>query len=194
MHLSLRTFLLLLLCTFMTATTLQAAGKKKKAKTATTADSTIHWLTINEAEEAMKKQPKRVFVDIYTHWCGWCKVMDKKTFSNKELAQYMNEHFYAVKLNAEQQDTIRFMGRAFGFVPAQRSNQLAVELLQGRMSYPTTVILEEGFKNPIPIPGYQNVPTMEKILKYIASGTYKTVQFPDYEKTFVPVWKETSTE
>jgi thioredoxin-related protein len=58
------------------------------------------------------------------------------------------------------------------------------------MSYPTSVLLEPDFKNPIPVPGYQTVETMEKILKYIATDTYKTVQFPEYEKTFVATWKE----
>ena len=169
-----------------------AGDKKKKGKEEKKVayDSVIHWMTINEAEAAMKKNPKRVFIDVYTDWCGWCKVMDKRTFSNKELARYMNEHFYAVKFNAEQKDTLHFMGKSFGFVPQYRSNQFAAELLQGRMSYPTTVILDSNFQNPIPIPGFQDVATMEKILKYIATDTYKTVQFPEYEKTFVATWKE----
>lgn len=166
------------------------AKKKKDKSKAGVVDSVIHWMNIDEVQVAMKKQPKRVFVDVYTDWCGWCKVMDKKTFSNKEVAAYMNQHFYAVKLNAEQKDTIHFMGRNYGFVPQQRANQFAAELMSGRMSYPTFVILDDAFQNPIPVPGYQNVPTMEKILKYIATGVYKTVQFPEYEKTFVATWKE----
>lgn len=186
-----RTILLVVLGMLVLSSSVYAGDKKKKPKKqAAVVDSTIKWMTINEAELAMKKQPKLVFIDVYTGWCGWCKVMDRKTFSNKELARYMNEHFYAVKLDAEQKDTIHFMGKKFGFIPAQRSNQFAVELLQGRMSYPTTVILDDKFQMVTPIPGYQNVPTMEKILKYIATETYKTVQFPEYEKTFVGSWKE----
>src|SRR5690606_15282352 len=45
----------------------------------------INWMTWDEAQVAMKKQPKKVWVDVYTDWCGWCKVMDKKTFSNPEV-------------------------------------------------------------------------------------------------------------
>jgi thioredoxin-related protein len=164
-----------------TTTTKVEAKTETKAEVATTNEKKINWLTWDEMVKLNEKNPKKIFIDFYTSWCGWCKVMDKKTFSNKELAQYMNENFYALKLDAEQKDTINFKGKKFGFVPAQRSNQLAVELLQGRMSYPTTVILDENFQNPIPIPGYQDVPTMEKILKYIATDTYKTVQFPEYE-------------
>ena len=163
---------------------------KKKTKKETIDDTKINWMSLGEVEAAMVKKPKKVFIDVYTDWCGWCKVMDKKTFSNKEVIKYMNEHFYAVKLNAEQKDTIRFKGKSYGFVPQYRSNQLAAELLAGRMSYPSFVIMEEHFQNPMQIAGYQNVSTMEKILKYIAGNIYKTTQYPEYEKTFVGTWKE----
>lgn len=187
-------FLLGLLCfSFLLPFATIAKDKKKKEKETTkevAADSVIHWMTLDEVQVAMKEKPKRVFMDVYTDWCGWCKVMEKKTFSNKDVAKYMNDNFYAVRVNAEQKDTILFMGRKFGFIPQSRANQFALELLGGRMSYPTSVILEENFQNPIPISGYQNVATMEKVLKYIATDTYKTVQFPEYEKTFVATWKE----
>ena len=175
---------------------LMAGDKKKKKKdeakiTAVADDTTaINWLTIDEVQVAMKKQPKKVYMDVYTDWCGWCKVMDRKTFSNKDVIKYMNKHFYAVKFNAERQDSIRFLGKWYGFQPENRANALAVELMGGRMSYPTSVILEENFQRPAPIPGYLNVPTMEKILKYIAENINRTTQYPDYEKTFTPSWTE----
>jgi len=102
----------------------------------------------------------------------------------------MNQNFYAVKFNAEQKDSIRFMGKWYPFVPDYRANKLAVELMGGRMSYPTSIILEENFQNPAPIPGYLDVQTMEKILKYLGENIYKTQKYPDYEKGFVSTWKE----
>jgi thioredoxin-related protein len=175
---------------------LLAGDKKKKkkdeAKIAAAADDTsaINWLTIDEVQVAMKKQPKKVYMDVYTDWCGWCKVMDKKTFSNKDVIKYMNKNFYAVKFNAERQDSIRFLGKWYGFKAENRANALVVELMGGRMSYPTSIILEENFLNPAPIPGYLNVPTMEKILKYLGENIYKTVQYPQYEKGFTATWTE----
>ncbi len=49
-----------------------------------------------------KKQNKYLFVDCYTDWCGWCKVMDKETFTDQEIAAFMNEHFIAAKINMEK--------------------------------------------------------------------------------------------
>jgi len=173
-------------------TNVQGKGNGKKGTAAE--DSTeIHWMTLDEVQVAMKKQQKKVFIDVYTDWCGWCKVMDRKTFSNKEVIKYMNQNFYAVKLDAERKDSVMFLGRMYGFEPGQRANQLAVELLGGRMSYPTSVILEEGFRNPAPIPGYLDVATIEKILKYLGENIYKSKQFPEYEKEFVASWT-TQTE
>lgn len=190
--------ILLLLATMVMSPALFAGDKNKKKKKQDSDkaevlidDSTaIHWMTIDDVQVAMKKQPKKVYMDVYTDWCGWCKVMDRKTFTNPDVIKYMNRNFYAVKFNAERTDSVRFMGKWYGFAPQSRANQLAVDLMGGRMSYPTSVILEENFQNPAPIPGYLNVTMMEKILKYLAENIYKTKQFPEYEKEFVATWKE----
>src|ERR1035441_704797 len=65
----------------------------------------IHWITsIDELQAKMQQNPKKVYIDMYTGWCGWCKKMDATTFSNPALIKYMNNNFYAVKLDAERQD------------------------------------------------------------------------------------------
>jgi len=171
-----------------------AGGKKKnKEKEAAMAvaenNNEVHWMTLDEAQAAMKKQPKKVWMDVYTSWCGWCKVMDKKTFTNPDVIKYLNQHFYAVKLDAEQKDSISFMGKKYGFVPEERANHFAVEIMRGQMSYPTSVYMEEGFQSPMCIPGYQEVPAMEMILKYLAEGIYKKTPFPEYQEKFVGTWK-----
>lgn len=187
--------LLLALAILAISPAMMAGDKKKKAKKeapaeAVASDKEIHWMTMDEVQVAMKKKPKKVFVDVYTDWCGWCKVMDKKTFSNPEVIKYVNQNFYAVKFNAEQKDSLRFNGKMYGFSPEMRANTLAVELLNGQLSYPTSVVLEENFANPQAIPGYLDVKTIEKILKYIAGNVYKTKAFPDFDKEFVSTWND----
>lgn len=150
----------------------------------------INWMTWDEVQIAMKKEPKKVWVDVYTDWCGWCKVMDKKTFSNPDVIKYMNEHFYAVKFNAEAKEDVMFMGKKYSFAAEHNANELAAQLMQGQMPYPTFVFMEENFQGPSPIPGYQPVPQLEMILKYLAEGTYKTVKFDEYSKAFKPTWQE----
>jgi len=149
----------------------------------------INWITFEEAEQKMKEQPKKVLIDVYTDWCGWCKVLDKKTYSNPQLIEYVNKNFYAIKFNAEQKEPVQFLGKKWEFVAAQKSNALAVNLMGGRMSYPTTVFMEEGFKEAQPIPGFMEVYQMEGIMKFIGDNFNKKMNWNDFQHQFKPEWK-----
>ncbi|MDY4043268.1 MAG: thioredoxin family protein, partial [Marinifilaceae bacterium] len=59
-------------------------------------------LTINEAAAKAKAEGKMIFVDLYTSWCGPCKMMADKIFPDQELGKYMNERFVCVKYDAEK--------------------------------------------------------------------------------------------
>lgn len=165
------------------------SGKKavKSAAAAVVNDKEIIWISLDALQEKMKKTPKKVYIDVYTGWCGWCKVMDKKTFTNQGVINYINKHFYAVKLDAEQTDSIHFMGNHYGM--EGRTNQFAIQLLRGQMSYPTTVIMEENFQNPQIIPGYQDVKAIEPILKYLGENHYKTTPWEDFVKSYKVSWE-----
>jgi thioredoxin-related protein len=167
-----------------------AGDKNKKAANAAANNNEVRWMNWEDVQVAMKKQPKKVWVDVYTDWCGWCKVMDKKTFSDPQVVKYMNDNFYAVKFNSEKEDSIRFMGKLYIIKPDYKANELAIQLMRGEMKYPTGIFLEENFQNPIPIPGYHGVQEMELFLKYLNENHYKTTKFEDYQKAFVPTWKE----
>jgi thioredoxin-related protein len=80
------------------------------------------------------------------------------------------------------------MGKTYETKPGSNTNELAIELLHGQMSYPTTVIFEENFLNPQPIPGYLDVPTCEMIVKYLGENLYRTKGFADYQKEFKATW------
>lgn len=148
----------------------------------------IHWVTVEQANELMKKHPKKVYVDIYTDWCGWCKVMDKKTFSHAEVIKYMNANYYCIHMNAENTDEIIHQGKTYG--AEGKNNALAVTWMQGKMSYPTSVFMDENFENPQPVPGYLEVNMMESIVKYIAENKHKTTPFDQWQNEFKPTWSK----
>ncbi len=161
---------------------------QKKAPKPEAASGEINWISIQEAEQRMKTKPKKILIDVYTSWCGWCKVMDKKTYSNPKVVSYINDNFYAIKLDAETKDSIQFQGQKFGYKQEYKANMLAVQMLNGQMAYPTTVIMEEGFRNPMPLQGYLEVGNMEMVLKYVGEKIYKHTQFDEYQKSFKASW------
>lgn len=184
---SLCALLALTICSSVT----YAQKKEKKSTQATTNDviandKEINWISLDVLQQKMKQVPRKVYVDVYTDWCGWCKVMDKKTFTDPNVIAYINKYFYAVKFNAEQTDSVHFMGSHYGM--EGRTNQFAIQLLRGQMSYPTTVILEEGFQNPQVIPGYLEVKAIEPILKYIGGNFHKTTPWEEFAKSYKLTW------
>lgn len=163
-----------------------AQGNKKEDKNKAKG---IEWISFEEAEQKMKLAPKKVIIDVYTDWCGWCKVLDKKTYSNPQLIDYVNKNFYAIKFNAEQKSAFMFMGKKWEYQASNKANELAIQLMQGRMSYPTTVFMEEGFTDVQPIPGYMEVHQMEGILKFIGEGYNKKISWNDFQHQFKPEWQ-----
>ncbi len=150
------------------------------------AASNVQWITFEEAVERSKTEKKKIFVDVYTDWCGWCKVMDKNTFNNPEIARYLNENFYPVKFNAEQREDITFRDYTFKFVPSggRGYHELAASLLNNKLSYPTVVFLDEDFNMIQPLPGYQKPHQFEKIVKFIGGNHFKSTSWKEWEKSF----------
>ncbi len=146
----------------------------------------VEWLTLEEALEKCKTDKRKIFIDVFTDWCGWCKRMDESTFVDPEVAQYLNQNYYAVKLNAEQQQDIIFNNKTYHFKKngARGYHELAAELLNNRLSFPTVVFLDETMKVIQPIPGYLEAPKLEAILNYFGSDSHKTTPWETYERKY----------
>ena len=148
----------------------------------------INWITIKQLDEAYSKNPKPILLDVYTSWCGWCKEMDRTTYKNEKVVKYINEHYYAVKLDAESSDSLFFNDKKYGYNARYKSNELAEFLLFGRMEFPTTVFLPTIDARPAPLAGYLKPKEMEAPLKYFAEDAHKTQTFIEFNKTLKTEW------
>jgi thioredoxin-related protein len=142
----------------------------------------IHWISFEEAVLLSEKNPKKVFIDVYTSWCGWCKKMDATTFKETEVVEFINANFYPVKLNAETKDTIRFREKEFKYVQEFKANELAISLLNGKMGYPSYVLLDEKFAlMTAPVQSYLPKEDLMPILKYYGTNIYKEKTWEEYK-------------
>ena len=148
----------------------------------------VNWIGIKELNELYNKNPKPILLDVYTDWCGWCKEMDRTTYKNEKLVNYINEHYYAVRLNAESPDSILFNNKKYGYKARYKSNELAEYLLSGQMEFPTTVFLPTIDARPAPLSGYMTAREMEAPLKFFGEGFHKTQTFVEYNKAMKKEW------
>jgi len=149
----------------------------------------VKWYTFEEAVTLQKKDPKPIMVDIYTSWCGPCKMMTANTFGNEIIAKYLNEHYYPVKFNAETRDSVKFNGFVFANKNPEGTQRpvhdFAISILEGKLSYPSIVFLNEEIKKIHTVVGYYKADQFEPVMKYFGSGKYKDIPWEEYQKTFV---------
>ncbi len=159
------------------------AGKAQAS--AEVKEGQIKWLTWDEAVKANEKQPKKIFIDFYTDWCGWCKRMDATTFVDPAVVEYINKNFHAVKFNAEQKEDIVFQGTTFQWQAGGRNgyHKLAFELLNGRLGYPSFVYLTPTFERILISPGYKQPEDLQKELKFVFENHYASTSWEQYRNS-----------
>ena len=113
--------------------------------------------------------------------------MDKRTYSNKIITSYINENFYPVKLDGEQREDLIYKDYTFKYQSSGRNgyHEFAAALLNGKLSYPTTVFMNEELGILDRVPGYLSPDIMEQVITYFADKKYKTETWQDYVKGFV---------
>ncbi len=158
----------------------------------------IKWMSMEEAQAAAKKSPRPLFVDVYTSWCGPCKMLDARTFADARVADYVNKHYYPVKFNAESGEPVNFKGQKFenpDFDPARVGGRngthqltLAIANVQGRIAYPTIVYMDSELNVLAPVQGLMDAPQIEPILHYFGEGHYKTKEYQAFLNEFKGKW------
>lgn len=149
----------------------------------------IQWLSVQDAVKAYATNPKPMFIDVYTDWCGWCKEMDRTSFRHPKLVEFINTNFYPVKFNAESPDTILFNGQTFVFNMDTRAHRLAEYLLDGQLEFPAMVFLPAPNEKPAALFGYMKARELEAPLRYFADSSLRARSFMEYNKNFKGSWK-----
>jgi len=152
------------------------------------AQDKVKWMEWSEVQEQMQIETRKVFVDVYTDWCGWCKQMDKRTFADDNVANYLNENYYPIKFDAEQKEDILLNGKEYRYIKQGRKgyHELAFEILKGKLSYPSIVFIDENMNVIQPIPGFRAPKELNMIMSFFAGDFYKSMPWKTYERSYQP--------
>lgn len=146
----------------------------------------IKWMSMNDALAAQKKTPKKILIDFYTDWCGWCKRLDKDTYTDKGIVDYINTNFYAVKFDAEGTEKVNYKGHDLGnpnHVQGKRGRNSTHQLASAFKvrGYPNTVFLDDNGNLITAVPGYMKPDAMMPVLSFLNDDHYKTTSFEQYK-------------
>lgn len=157
--------------------------------------SALKWYTFEEMQLAQKTQPKKVIVDYYADWCYWCKKIDENTLQQKNIAHYINTHYYLVKLKPEADKNIIFKGKTYSIKTynytnsskTRKVNELAVKLINVDFIYPSLVFLDEQLNVITVFNGYKTPQELDPIVTFFASNSYKTNKWAVYQKKYTSI-------
>jgi len=132
------------------------------------------WREFGAGMQEAEAEEKPVIVDVYTSWCGWCKRMDKTTYADENVNDYMEETFVPIKMNAESKDRTSYAGEEYSY------NQIAKGFrITG---YPTTLFLQADGSHITTVPGYLKPEQFLTVLRFIGDGHYKEKTFEEFKK------------
>ena len=155
----------------------------------------IQWMTLNEALIAQKTEPKKILIDVYTVWCGPCKLLDRNTFGHPGVAAFINQHFYPVKFNAEGDSEVNYRFKKYrnpGYDPAKAKRRNSVHEFSrylGVRAYPTVVFLDETGGLIKSIRGYRTPPQIELFLRFFGTDLWREIRTQEAYDQYVVNFK-----
>ncbi len=164
---------LVVLSVIICPTGIQADPVKATSEKTARKTNEIQWLNYTTGLEKAQEEGKYVLIDFYTTWCGWCKRMDRSTFKDPEVVEFLNDNMVAVKVNAEAPDTVVHQDVKL------TERQLAVGVYKAT-GYPTYFFLSPEGKALFKVPGYRNAEDFLSLVQFVGEEHFKNKSFDKF--------------
>ena len=148
----------------------------------------ITWISMEKAATLAKRDGKKILIDFTIQSCRWCKVMDREAYAKPEIIDYINKNFHAVKFDTEKtKEEININGTTYKHRSDFGRNGIhewAIELMEGRFSYPLTTFLNSNAELITNFPGYHKPKAMITILNFVGEDAYQDLTWQQYQKAY----------
>ena len=156
---------------------------------ACSSNAQVNWKTIEQASQVnTKSNNKMFFIDFSTSWCGWCKKMDRETFSDPVVSAILNKYYIPVHFDAEGSSTFTWNGTKYSNTqaPGQRAqtHPFTRAILGQKIGYPSFAIFNRNGGLTQILQGYQGAYDFSMVLWYFCSGDSQRYTFDEYQKIF----------
>lgn len=125
----------------------------------------IEWTKWESALSKTKEQDKKSFIYFYTEWCSYCKKVEEVLFKDAAVVKYLNENFVSTSIKV-QGDESKSVAKDYGV-----------------SGFPTFWFLKEDNSKLNYLPGYIEKDKFLKVLKYIGTDSYKTMEFAEFAES-----------
>ena len=150
-------------------------SSKKGHEGADSSSGKIQWHSYNDGVTLARIQNKKLLIDVYADWCGWCKKMDSDIYTDENIRTIVAGNFIAVKLNAESSTNVT--------VGTDQLDEAGLARALGVTGYPTTIFLESGAEPITKIAGYMEAKEFATVLRFIGEDHYKNTTFEQFKSS-----------
>ena len=174
-HLALTAVLLALAVTPSLAQSETEADKAGEPQNETDLYDEINWILYDTGLVAAGSEDKHIIVNFTTSWCGWCKKMEKETFSKRDVIQLITDNFIAVKVDGNSRKELNIEG-----FKITEKNLTKREF--GVSGFPSFCFLTSDGTKLGCLPGYKDKKTMVQLLTYVKDEKYDTTKTQSSQK------------
>jgi len=143
--------------------------------TTVSSQNKIKWTSWDSVSEKLENKNRKFIIYFYYDGCKWCRYMEETTLASDNIAKFINQKFYAFRINTLSSDKIVIADKSYTTVRIGKYDfhELAADLLSGNMSFPSMVFLDEQFKKLGTYDSYMDEQNFEMILSFYAGNHHK---------------------
>lgn len=127
---------------------------------------------LDTALESAKNNGKKVLIDVYAEWCPYCEKMHTEVYTETDIIEAVNEHYYLVKINIESQNEVNYLGNRMA------ESEFAKMLKSS--SLPTTYFMNGEGELLGMQPGLLPADVFEDLLHFVGSDAFESYSFDEY--------------